>query len=772
MSRYSTRSAHRDTSPPLSSSRDAFQGYEDDEDWLDGGEEGKKKRGLGLDYKYVTDRRRKPTAHVYASKEVMEAAALAKEQLVVVKLDLEVEGIKLVDSFTWNLNESLITPEKFAEIMVADMDTPIASQFVPLISKCIREQCQAWKDSGDVEPDNFNNNTTTPTRLTATENDESISTLNTPTTTDVSAPEEEVGSIASIPTSDSANSLSAHFNFDEASSDEQRILIKLDLQVGTLLLKDQFEWPLHASSESISPEQFAAVLAAEVGVGGEFVPLIAHNIREQVHKARLDDRVGDIEFLPLLEGDLLLRSENEVVNYTPEVKELSEDDVEKILKERERTSRRVRRSQRASTSRMSHSPSKIPYSQFIPRLEDTNNVSYTPPTHVPLAIPTNQTPEPVHHLPPISHLTPDQYPDQYPQQDPHTPSFSNPQHHPQFPLMFPQLFPNAFMPMFIPGLPMMPPPPQPNQPLQRMNPYFMFPNGQLPSPVSPLTPMHSSNDMEKDIQLLAAAGHHPYSQGGQYGHPNNGYGGAPNENLESYPSPPLADVNSLPENTADKWALLAQSINMIEQSASLLNPNLSLTPNLNINHHHHHHHHHQDGHEHLQIPGRQDMGIHHLLPSAVTPGESKKRPSSGSAPPAKRTFTPTKKGGVPNNIKTSSTDPSILPYQLELMKQGCPPVQKEDGHKGAMTTEDILARKHRGFGASAKVFNFDGSKDVGEFRKNWKCSWCLMSGKFTPTLRRGPLGTRTVCNACGIWYAKYQNMPEDRYREFADAVDV
>jgi hypothetical protein len=59
-----------------------------------------------------------------------------------------------------------------------------------------------------------------------------------------------------------------------------------------------------------------------------------------------------------------------------------------------------------------------------------------------------------------------------------------------------------------------------------------------------------------------------------------------------------------------------------------------------------------------------------------------------------------------------------------------------------------------------------------EFRKNWKCSWCLMSGRFTPTLRRGPLGTRTVCNACGIWYAKYNNMPEDRYREFADAVDV
>jgi hypothetical protein len=49
---------------------------------------------------------------------------------------------------------------------------------------------------------------------------------------------------------------------------------------------------------------------------------------------------------------------------------------------------------------------------------------------------------------------------------------------------------------------------------------------------------------------------------------------------------------------------------------------------------------------------------------------------------------------------------------------------------------------HRGFGASAQRFNQDGSLDVGEFRSKWRCAWCLLSGKFTPTLRRGPMGSK------------------------------
>eukprot|EP00834_Sanchytrium_tribonematis_P003189 NODE_116_length_18347_cov_2.280962.p5 type:complete len:364 gc:universal NODE_116_length_18347_cov_2.280962:2557-1466(-) len=55
-------------------------------------------------------------------------------------------------------------------------------------------------------------------------------------------------------------------------------------------------------------------------------------------------------------------------------------------------------------------------------------------------------------------------------------------------------------------------------------------------------------------------------------------------------------------------------------------------------------------------------------------------------------------------------------------------------------------KHHRGFGASARVFNFDGREQVSEFRQSWKCNWCLLSGIFTPVMRRGPNGPRTLCN--------------------------
>lgn len=107
------------------------------------------------------------------------------------------------------------------------------------------------------------------------------------------------------------------------------------------------------------------------------------------------------------------------------------------------------------------------------------------------------------------------------------------------------------------------------------------------------------------------------------------------------------------------------------------------------------------------------------------------------------------------------------------------------------------AKRHRGFGASAKPFNEDGSMEVGEFRKNWRCTWCLLSGKYTPTLRKGPMGGKvsfdtnlclnaefvltrinpnfqfllqTLCNACGIWYTKHGSLPQDRFREHEHTV--
>ncbi|CAG0889421.1 unnamed protein product [Cyprideis torosa] len=65
------------------------------------------------------------------------------EQLVPIRLDMEIDGQKLRDTFTWNRNESLITPEMFAEVLCDDLDlNPM--QFVPAIATSIKQQVEQF----------------------------------------------------------------------------------------------------------------------------------------------------------------------------------------------------------------------------------------------------------------------------------------------------------------------------------------------------------------------------------------------------------------------------------------------------------------------------------------------------------------------------------------------------------------------------------------------------------------------------------------------------
>uniref|UniRef100_A0A8D8WBB4 SWI/SNF-related matrix-associated actin-dependent regulator of chromatin subfamily B member 1-A n=2 Tax=Cacopsylla melanoneura TaxID=428564 RepID=A0A8D8WBB4_9HEMI len=65
------------------------------------------------------------------------------EVLVPIRLDMEIEGQKLRDTFTWNKNENLITPEQFAEVLCDDLDlNPLL--FVPAIAQSIRQQVDGY----------------------------------------------------------------------------------------------------------------------------------------------------------------------------------------------------------------------------------------------------------------------------------------------------------------------------------------------------------------------------------------------------------------------------------------------------------------------------------------------------------------------------------------------------------------------------------------------------------------------------------------------------
>lgn len=72
------------------------------------------------------------------------------ELLVPIRLDMEIEGQKLRDTFTWNKNESLITPEQFAEVLCDDLDlNPLP--FVPAIAQSIRQQIEAFNNDNILD---------------------------------------------------------------------------------------------------------------------------------------------------------------------------------------------------------------------------------------------------------------------------------------------------------------------------------------------------------------------------------------------------------------------------------------------------------------------------------------------------------------------------------------------------------------------------------------------------------------------------------------------
>uniref|UniRef100_A0A8C2BXM2 SWI/SNF related, matrix associated, actin dependent regulator of chromatin, subfamily b, member 1b n=1 Tax=Cyprinus carpio TaxID=7962 RepID=A0A8C2BXM2_CYPCA len=74
---------------------------------------------------------------------VIHENASQAEVLVPIRLDMEIDGQKLRDAFTWNMNEKLMTPEMFAEILCDDLDlNPLT--FVPAIASAIRQQIESY----------------------------------------------------------------------------------------------------------------------------------------------------------------------------------------------------------------------------------------------------------------------------------------------------------------------------------------------------------------------------------------------------------------------------------------------------------------------------------------------------------------------------------------------------------------------------------------------------------------------------------------------------
>jgi len=201
-------------------------------------------------------------------------AATEKEELIPIRLDIEIDGQKLRDTFTWNKNEKLITYESFAEVLCDDLDLPTLS-FVPAIVQAMQTQVKQHSFS-DPEP--------------------------------------------------------------SSEITDQRVLIKLNLHVGNVSLQDQFEWDM---AEPLNdPEQFALSLCTELGLGGEFVTAIAYSIRGQLNWNRKTYAYSEN---PLPTVEIVLRTGMDVDKWCPDLETLTDQEMEKKLRDQDRNTRRMRR---------------------------------------------------------------------------------------------------------------------------------------------------------------------------------------------------------------------------------------------------------------------------------------------------------------------------------------------------------------------------------------------------------------------------------------------
>ncbi|KAJ1565114.1 SWI SNF, matrix associated, actin dependent regulator of chromatin, sub b, member 1, partial [Nowakowskiella sp. JEL0078] len=345
-----------------------------------------------LELKYSSSKNRIRIKHEYHSKEELKTSADIPSRLVPIRLDLEIDGVKLRDAFTWNLNESLISPEEFAEMLSSDIDSSLATQFIPLIAKSIREQCATMGGAVFHSDDSQSVNAVSNLKITE---DKIFFT-----------PDDDQNCKDTNKESCWLREQNEALMQIQEECNDIRIVVKLDLNVGSLLLRDTFEWPLFGAH--ISPEEFAQKLTSDLGIGGEFAPTIAHSIREQVCLARLN--FESAAPAPPLQNRPFRNEINVALNdqeWEPELRELTVSELEKIAKEKDRRNRRLRRSHRirGTSIQFDHSPqtfqpyptmSKVPYRNYVPTAEEqeifsqigfsSNNSSMAMPQAAPAAL--------------------------------------------------------------------------------------------------------------------------------------------------------------------------------------------------------------------------------------------------------------------------------------------------------------------------------------------------------------------------------------------------
>lgn len=151
------------------------------------------------------------------------------DELVPVRLDLEIDKLRLRDTFTWNFNDDIVPRKMFAEGLVEDFQIPEDHRrlFIEQVFQSMDDQINEHHPYPFMEE----------------------------------------------------SSLHPHLPYFSYKNEDLRILVKLNITIGIHSLVDQFEWDINSPANS--PEDFAKKMAADLCLSGEFMTAIAHSIREQ-----------------------------------------------------------------------------------------------------------------------------------------------------------------------------------------------------------------------------------------------------------------------------------------------------------------------------------------------------------------------------------------------------------------------------------------------------------------------------------------------------------
>ena len=272
---------------------------------------------------------------------------------------------RLKDVFLWNLHETLITPEQFAQVLANELDFPNPIAFALQISTQIRQQLEEY--AGVALHPLFHSTNAVSTNSVASKlgqlnvSRDQSQTPGGSLTPAVNSVNEFSTTIPQVQQLRTANTITANATSTSSapgdvhnSDDTYRCIITLNINLLNKLYTDKFEWSLlHPPGMA---ETFAKQTCADMGLAGEWVPAMTHAIYEAVLRLKKEacesgglvggtGYGGEIDNLAPEGREAGWRYDYEHLadEWEPKLEVLSKEEIEKREGDRERQIRRLRR---------------------------------------------------------------------------------------------------------------------------------------------------------------------------------------------------------------------------------------------------------------------------------------------------------------------------------------------------------------------------------------------------------------------------------------------